>query len=184
VAPASDFVHSDAGLLREIAGGSGTGAEAELCRRYQRRVYLYGLRHLGDADSAWDLTQDVLGLLLEKTRRGEVREPSRLSSFVLGSCRLLTANRARAEMRRKRLLARFCDPLEPSLDPPPDRGDLERVVRCLSMLPERERSVLHLSFWGELESSAIAAELGTSAGHVRVLRHRALARLHARVRRG
>jgi RNA polymerase sigma-70 factor (ECF subfamily) len=171
-------------LLREIAAAPGSDAEAELCRRYQRRVYLYGLRHLGDADSAWDLTQDVLGLLLEKTRRGEVREPSRLSSFVLGSCRLLTANRARAELRRKRLLARYSEPSDATVDPPADRRDLELLGRCFSTLPERERCVLRLSFWAELESSAIAAELGTSAGHVRVLRHRALARLHARVRGG
>jgi RNA polymerase sigma-70 factor (ECF subfamily) len=175
------IARSDARLLREIAADCDPRAEQELCRRYQLRVYRYGLRHLGDADSAWDLTQDVLGLLLEKTRQGEVREPSRLGSFVMGSCRFLTANRTRAEKRRKWLLARYPDPVEPTVDPVTDGRDLERLARFWSTLPERERRVLWLSFWAELEASAIASELGTNPGHVRVLRHRALARLQARV---
>ncbi len=174
----------DAGLLREIAAARDRSAEDALCRRYLSRVYRYGLRHLRDADSAWDLTQDVLGLLLEKTRRGEVCEPSRLSSFVMGSCRWLTRNRTRAEKRRRRLLARYADPSEPTVEPRTHGRDLAWVARSWSTLPERERRVLWLSFWAELESSAIASELGTTPGHVRVLRHRALTRLQAQVRGG
>jgi RNA polymerase sigma-70 factor (ECF subfamily) len=136
---------------------------------------------LGDVDSAWDLTQDVLGLLLEKSRRGEVRDPSRLSSFVMGSCRLLTVNRTRAEKRRRCLLARYLDPEFGLEEHPADRHDLEWATRCLAALSDRERVVLHLSFWADLEASAIAAELGTTAGHVRVLRHRALTRLQGQI---
>jgi RNA polymerase sigma-70 factor (ECF subfamily) len=82
------------------------------------------------------------------------------------------------------LLAQYVDPSEASVDPVTDGGDFEWMARSWSALPERERKVLWLSFWAELEASAIASELGTSAGHVRVLRHRALARLQAQVRIG
>jgi RNA polymerase sigma-70 factor (ECF subfamily) len=44
-------------------------------------------------------------------------------------------------------------------------------------LAERERAVVVLSFYSERGSDDIAAELGLSAGNVRVVRHRALARL-------
>jgi hypothetical protein len=35
---------------------------------------------------AADLIQDVLLVTLQKPRAGEVREPQRLASFILGTC--------------------------------------------------------------------------------------------------
>src|SRR6476659_106253 len=95
---------ADAELIAAILRGrEREAAEAELCRRYQRRIYLYGLRHLRDAAAAADLVQDVLATLLEKARAGAVREPEKLGSFVLGTCRLVVANRTRGEARRTRI---------------------------------------------------------------------------------
>jgi RNA polymerase sigma-70 factor (ECF subfamily) len=55
--------------------------------------------------------------------------------------------------------------------------DLDHLSRCLDRLLERERAVVVLSFYSERGSDEIAAELGLSAGNVRVVRHRALTRL-------
>jgi RNA polymerase sigma-70 factor (ECF subfamily) len=50
-------------------------------------------------------------------------------------------------------------------------------VRCLERLPERERSVLVMSFYEEQAADDVGAALGLSAGNVRVIRHRGIARL-------
>lgn len=170
----------DALLVADIAAGQERArAEAELFRRYQRRVYLYGLKHLRDTAAAADLVQDVIATVIEKARAGEVREAEKLASFVLGTCRMLVVNRARGEARRRKLLAQYADPRQeqaPEL-PAASSGELARVGQCLEALADRDRAVLLLSFYAELDAGKIAAELGLNAGHVRVIRHRALERM-------
>src|SRR5512146_2418020 len=100
---------SDGELARRVVeGGAGApAAEGELCRRLAPRVRLYGLRHLRDPAAADDLVQEVLVLTLERLRAGRVRDPDRLASFVLGTCRLLVRNHRRGRRRRDELLGRF-----------------------------------------------------------------------------
>jgi RNA polymerase sigma-70 factor, ECF subfamily len=175
---------ADARLVAAIAQGDDdrAAAEDELCRRYQRRIYLYGLKHLRDTAAAADLVQDVLTTVVQKARAGEIREPEKFGSFVLGTCRMVSTNRVRGEARRRKILAQYGDPRElprgyaHETEPPP-RGDLERVAGCLGALRDRERAVLLLSFYAELDAAAIGTELGLSAGNVRVVRHRAIEQL-------
>jgi RNA polymerase sigma-70 factor (ECF subfamily) len=55
--------------------------------------------------------------------------------------------------------------------------DPDRLAGCLEALPERERSVIVLSFFSDKPADQVGAELGLTGGNVRVIRHRALARL-------
>ncbi|HTB75380.1 MAG TPA: hypothetical protein VK762_19150, partial [Polyangiaceae bacterium] len=81
---------ADAELVRRIGTGtSDSEAEAELYRRFGRRIRLYGLRHLRSDVMAEDLVQQVLVLAIESLRHHRVREPERLASFILGSCRMV-----------------------------------------------------------------------------------------------
>jgi RNA polymerase sigma-70 factor (ECF subfamily) len=61
--------------------------------------------------------------------------------------------------------------------PEPLALDPDRLARCLQTLPERERSVVLLTFVADKAAGEVGAELGISGGNVRVIRHRALARL-------
>jgi RNA polymerase sigma-70 factor (ECF subfamily) len=169
---------SDSELARRLAGGD-SSVEGELYRRLAPRVRLYGLRHLRDPAAADDLVQDALLMAFKMLRTGKVREPERFVSFVLGSCRRIVADLRRGAARRQRLLERFGPELAPAAicDAPP--VDLDRLARCLERLPERERSVVVLSFYAEAGSEQIGVELGLSSGNVRVVRHRALVRLRA-----
>ncbi len=171
---------SDAALAACVSKGRGGDreAEAELCRRFALRIRLYGLRHLGDAAGAADLIQDVLVLVLERLRRGALREPERLGSFVLGTCRLAVQDRRRGAARREALLGRFGDQLAPA-DAALPALDVERLDRCMDGLPPRERAVLQLTFYAERSGEEIARELDTTAGNVRVVRHRAVVHLRA-----
>ena len=171
----------DADLARRIAQASPEtdhDAEAELYRRLAPRVRLYGLRHLRDEAGAADLMQQVMLLLIERLRAGALREPEQLVSFVFGMCRQVVLDLRRGNDRRERLLQTYGDALLPPETPPPD-PDNGRLAYCLERLPERERTVLMLSFYDDLPAEALARELKLTAANVRVIRHRGLERLRA-----
>jgi len=172
----------DAELVRRIAAGPDAGqrdAEEELCRRLGRRVRLYGLRHLHDQSAAADLTQQVLLITLEALRDGRLREPEKLVSFVLWMCRMVVLEIRRGSARRERLLELYRGdvPFANPFSSPP--LDLEQLGRCLGGLGERERSVIVMTFYDEKSGDEVAGFLGVSSANVRVIRHRALARLRS-----
>ena len=167
---------NDAELVREIGAGD-RQAEAELCRRMAPRIRLYGLRHLRDTHASEDLTQQVLITTLEALREGRLREPEKLASFVLGTCRMTVLNLRRGAQRKQRLLEQFgADLLGPvqSLMP---RLDHDRLTRCVQSLKERERAVVVMTFYDEQTGADVAGFLGVSEANVRVIRHRAINQL-------
>jgi len=171
---------SDGDLARAVTAGMAGGAdaaEAELYRRFAPRVRLYGLRHLRNEDAAADLAQHVLLMTIEKLRQGAVRASDGIASFILGTSRTVVIDLKRRERRREALRDTFLS-REAFAPPEPDtRLDLDQLELCLSQLPDRERSVVFLTFYGDRPAAAVAREIGVSEGNVRVIRHRALARL-------
>jgi RNA polymerase sigma-70 factor (ECF subfamily) len=170
----------DEALARRIAGGtsgSTDAEEAELYRRFAPRVRLYGRRHLRNDAAADDLAQDVLLLTIERLRAGDVRRPEEIGSFILGASRMMAQAGRRVAQRRERLIARFMDTAHETSSSPIAALDAPRVAACLRALAERERLVVLLTFYADREAPRIAEDLGVSPGAVRVIRHRAMARL-------
>jgi RNA polymerase sigma-70 factor (ECF subfamily) len=160
-----------AGIARE--------AESQLYRLLAPRVRRYGLRHLRDDHAAADLMQHVMALTIEQLRAGALREPQRVVSWVFGTCRRVVMQMRRGERRREVLLEQHGQLLSIADIAVAPRLDHERVARCLERLPERERSVLVMSFYDERPSEDVAASLGLSAGNVRVIRHRGITKLRS-----
>jgi RNA polymerase sigma-70 factor (ECF subfamily) len=166
---------TDGELARRVASGSGDpAAEAELCKRFARRAFLYGVKHLHDEAVAHDLAQEVLLTVLGALRAGRVEEPDRLASFVLGTCRLVASGWQRRERRRQDLSLRL--PIESHVEPASDVTP-ERLHGCMERLAAREQRVLIMSFHEDRSAEEIGSVLGLTAGNVRVLRHRLLAAL-------
>ena len=163
--------------IAQAPPGGAPQAEAELYRLLAPRVRRYGLRHLRDAHAAADLMQHVLTFTLEQLRSGAVREPERVLSFVLGTCRMTVADHRRSENRRNELLERYAGSLPQADIHIAPRLDHQRVAECLERLVARERSVLVLTFYDEQPSEAVGEQLGLSPGNVRVIRHRGLDKL-------
>jgi RNA polymerase sigma-70 factor (ECF subfamily) len=83
----------------------------------------------------------------------------------------------RGTRRREALMEAWGDRTEAYEAPEPLVLDPDRLTGCLEALPERERSVVAASFFADKQADEVGAELGLSGGNVRVIRHRALARL-------
>jgi RNA polymerase sigma-70 factor (ECF subfamily) len=180
VRPSDLPVSEDAALARRIAAASSRGdpdAEAALCRRFAPRIRLFGLKRLRSEAAAGDLVQDVLVLALQKLRAGAVAEPERIASFVLGIARQMIIDARRNAGRRERLLDAFALDLEPANEEPGDAPDAARLGDCLQALPERERSVLVMTFYDDCGAELLSSRLGISPSNVRVIRHRGLKHL-------
>jgi RNA polymerase sigma-70 factor (ECF subfamily) len=171
----------DADLARRIAGaerGSVEDEEAELYRRYARRVYHYGLRHLRAEDRAFDLVQEVFVVTIEKLRSGAVREPERIGSFILGVARMVSRSAGRLAAREQTAndIGEFVFEVGPTTSDPIAR---DHLARCLEALPERHRSIVLLTYFAEQSTGDIATSLGLSGNNVRVIRHRSIAQLRS-----
>jgi len=64
-------------------------AEDELFRTFEGRVRAYGVVNSGDLYLAEELVQEVLWAVIRALRKGQVRQPDQLSSFVFGTARNL-----------------------------------------------------------------------------------------------
>ncbi len=175
---------TDADLVRRAAvrDDGWRAVETELCRRFARRVRLYGLRHLRDGDRARDLVQAVLLALVEAVRAERIEEPEHLDRFVLGACRNVVAR-----MRDGASRAIPFDPAEMEVAgamPTFERLDTPGLLRCMLKLDLRSQVVVQMCFHDDASAEEIGAHLGTSAGNVRVLRHRAIAQLRSCLDRG
>jgi RNA polymerase sigma-70 factor, ECF subfamily len=167
----------DLARLASTPGEAGAAeAEAEICRRFARRVRLFGLRHLRQPHAADDLVQRVLLLTLQKLRAGAVREPDRIGSFVLGVARTLVHESHRSRRPETELDEQAVTlPALPPADPDPFAA--MSLARCLDALAARERSIVVQTYYGEAGSAEIARSMAIAEGHVRVIRHRAIGRL-------
>lgn len=166
---------ADAELVLRISSTEGAReAEAELCRRFAPRVRLYGLKHLGSADRAADLVQAVLLALLEGARAGRIDHAEHVDRFVLGTCRNTALRMRERDAKLEPTEATELEQHAGAVEPGFERVDVPLLLRCLRKLDDRARTVVLMSFQAERATEEIAQLLATSAGNVRVLRHRAL----------
>jgi RNA polymerase sigma-70 factor (ECF subfamily) len=166
-------------LVRQVGSGGANARNAEttLCRRFAPRIRLYGLRHLRDEDGARDLVQTVLLGMLEATRAGRVKEPDRFERFVLGMCRNVVLRMRERGTRTQPVPDERLAEIVAEVAEAAELLDKNVLVRCFDALDVRAKKVLMLSFQDERSAEEIAAQLATTAGNVRVVRHRALTAL-------
>jgi RNA polymerase sigma-70 factor (ECF subfamily) len=177
---ASDRGHDDpledAALARRVLEGD-SAAESALCRRLLPRALAWGLKHVRDEAAAQDLAQQATITLLEALRAGRVEQPERVGAFFLGVCKRTLLGWRSGDRGRQDLLLRFGPALGGVAEIRDTAVDRVKLGGCFDRLAPRARTVLALSFFAERSADEIAAELATSTGNVRVLRHRALEQL-------
>jgi RNA polymerase sigma-70 factor, ECF subfamily len=163
-------------------GAPGFPAEVEVCQAFAPRLRAIALRHLRDRSASEDVVQDVLVSVVVALREGRIQAPESLPAYVLSACRRRIADLQRTNARRVALRSELgALDLEQAVAPPALKTDIdmERLVAAFGPLSGRERQVLSETYSGERSAEEIARAIGTTATHVRVLRHRALAKMRA-----
>lgn len=165
-------------LVSRIRAGD-RQAEAELVERYSRGVMIIIRREVSDTVAAEDLHQEGFRIVLEKIRRGDVREPERLSGFVCGVARNLVIDHFRRAARRENNAE-----IEEAVSiphPAPDqlqellrkeKADLVRQV-LKGMSNERDIQALYRFYIADDDKEQICADLGLTSLHFNRVLHRA-----------
>jgi RNA polymerase sigma-70 factor (sigma-E family) len=131
----------------------------------------------GDRHRAEDLVQDTLERVCLNWRR--VRKAEQPDAYV----RKMLVNQHLSWWRRKRNREVVVSAVTetPVPDPSSAVDDRDQVWKLLSGLPNRQRAVLALRFYADLDDAGIAEILGCSTGTVRSHASRALALLRERL---
>jgi RNA polymerase sigma-70 factor, ECF subfamily len=149
--------------------------ETELYARYVHVARAYFVRHGARDDE--DLAHEAVLIALQALRDGRMRERERIGGFLLGVCRNLVRDRARRDARAERAFERVQASTSMSTPARLDGVDAFKLWRCVNALSARARDVVLRTWVDDDDADTIAHAHATSAGNVRVLRHRALAAL-------
>ena len=166
---------TDGELIQRVADRD-AGAFESLYRRYARPVFGLALRRLGDRMRAEDAVQETFAALWRSARtyRPE-RGPGAPWLYAV-------ARNAIVDRARNRTDAPAEIPDTASLDlGPAERAEASfvswRVHRALEGLPQSERDVIELAYWGGLSQSEVADFLGIPLGTVKTRTRSGLGRL-------
>jgi RNA polymerase sigma-70 factor (ECF subfamily) len=174
--PRVDHAELTDGNLIELVGDGDQDAFEELYRRYTRPVLALALRRLGDRGRAEDALQEAFAAIW---RSASSYDPQRGRG---GAWLYTVARNAIVDGARKRPEPPIEAPEKPSPEGGPDeRAEASwlawRVHSAIEALPDHERPVIELAYWGGLSQSEISAFLDVPLGTVKTRTRSALARL-------
>jgi RNA polymerase sigma-70 factor (ECF subfamily) len=176
--PADQAVWEDTRLAEAMARGD-PDAEREFALRYLPRIRAMLRARLRDSDLAADLVQDVMIESICALRRGQLREPSKLTAFVLAIARNVLYSHFGDAKRRPESLE-FPDDL-PDLKSFSEDLEVEQrrvlAMNAIARLDPSDKIILHLTLVEGLKPGVIAERLGLSPDVVRQRKVRATRRV-------
>lgn len=169
-------------LVTRILSGDRSAEEA-LVRHYFRGVRALLKHGTRTTDDAEDLCQDTFLTVISKIRRGDLRDPAKLSAFVHGVARNLALAQYRAEsmdrpagdvMALERIAAEMPGPFEIASQ---EQATALLRVAIESLPVERDRTLMKRHFFAEASVEQLCKELATDRVQFSRIKHRATRRL-------
>ena len=182
---------SDEDLLARFCGGQ-TEAFGVLLRRYERELYGYLRRYLGDSDLAEDVFQNTFLQLYVKSGQYEIGRPVRPWLYTIATHQAIDALRRNGRhqavslnQNQKELpdgeIRSLLELLETRGPGPLDMAQgeerRERVRASVDQLPDFLRQVVILAYYQGLKYREVADILEIPVGTVKSRLHAALAKL-------
>jgi len=177
----------DRALVTRMAAGD-ERALGELYDRHATMTYALAYAVVGERADAEEVVADAFG---QAWRTAATFDPARgrVAAWLSAITRTRALDLVRARGRRIRMLAKaailddggLAAPVTPPAEAPDrhaERGEARRlVVRALAELPEPQRRVIELAYFGGLSQTEIAAELQEPLGTVKTRIRTALEKL-------
>lgn len=171
---------SSAAALEPDTLGLPWPGEAEVCVSFAPRIRALALRHLKDRSLADDIVQEVLAAVVVALRERRIESPTHVAPYVLSAARRRVSDAARTDYRRSAIGPQLEASVEQRAAGPDQRYlEMEHLVRAMAPLSGRERQIMNETLTCGRTADEIAALVGTTPANIRVLRHRALAKMRA-----
>jgi len=159
-------------------------ALSALYDHYFPRVYRYVSSRLASAEDAEDVTTEIFLRIIENLRSFTWRGLP-FAAWVFRIAR----NEIVSHVRRQKVRSATAQLTESIQDPSPDHVDelvtaftIQAVREATALLPEAQRQVITLRFSAGLSVAETAQALGKTENNVKVLQHKAIAKLQGMVR--
>ncbi len=176
--------NNDGELIHRILDGDDT-AFSQLVERYQKQVHALAWRKIGDFHIAEEITQDTFLKAYQKL--ATLRKPTHFAGWIY----VIATRCCQAWLRKKRIHTESLEEIDnEELEPEAysryiaEEGekitvDAQRqiVKKLLATLPESERTVITLHYFGEMTCEKISEFLGVSANTIKSRLRRARNRL-------
>jgi RNA polymerase sigma-70 factor, ECF subfamily len=164
-------------LVDGLLAGNDDAVRA-LYARFARPIFTLGLRLLGSAEAAEELTQDVFLTAWRKAARFDASR-GRLSTWLMTIAHNLAVDRLRRETGVTRPHLVLVDEVPEVAGPGEDVPLIERdaAVRALSSLSDAERRLLARTYFGGMTAREIAEADGIPLGTVKTRLRTALIKL-------
>lgn len=181
--PAEPATLPDAQDERDLVDRARQGdldALSAIYERYVTRIYRYVLTHVGSQAEAEDITQDVFLRVAEAIGRFEWRDVE-FSAWVFRIAKnQLISHHRRGATRQGSVSTEEVDVED--VRPGPEHVvehtmTVREVYEACAGLPQSQREVIALRFGSGLSVKETAETLGKSENNVKVLQHKAIARL-------
>jgi RNA polymerase sigma-70 factor (ECF subfamily) len=179
---------SDEELLLALQGGR-RDVFGTLIRRYERELYSYLWRYLGDAELAADVFQNTCVAIFRKIRHYDTSRSAKPWIYTIATNQAIDASRQRARRRDQVLSQDHTDDGSPSFfEAIPQAGpgpndqvvlteQQQRIREALTDLNESQRQVIVLTYFQGLKYQEAAEVLGVPLGTVKSRLNAAMTRL-------
>jgi len=166
-------------LLVDAARAGDEAALSELYSLYFPRVYRYILARTGNTYDAEDLAEEVFMQMLNAIERFQWRQVP-FSAWLFRIAHNAVISQRRKDGARCRP-APLSDDLSVNSQGPEElvenRMALNEIMQAAQGLPEAQRQVISLRFAAGLSVAETARLMGKGEGNVKVIQHKALAKL-------
>ena len=160
-----------AGLAERILTGD-RAAEDNLLRHFTPRIYALLCARTRDREASRDLLHDTLLALIGALRNGQLREPEKLTAFILGIARNTAHSFIRSGLRRREEPLEV-EPVLPASDSTEENERQRHLEQALAGLDPTDREILRLTLVEGFKPGVIAKALGMSSDVVRQRKTRA-----------
>lgn len=165
----------DAAYVSRLAAGD-LQTETHFVRYFSELLLIKLRRTLRSSQGMEDVRQETFLRVFRALRTSGVASPERLGAFVNGVCNNVLSEYYRAAARSMQMVSDSTESRSPQPDPEQQLQSTERrlrVAQVLQALPPRDRRILRLVFFEDLDKDEVCRICNVDRGYLRVLLHRA-----------
>jgi RNA polymerase sigma-70 factor, ECF subfamily len=178
-----DAAVPDRELVKAVLEQRDVKAFETLVRRYQKPLYGFIRRQVGEKDGADDLFQQTVFRLYD--RLGNLQNPDGFRAWAFGVAANVCRYEGRSQLVRKSAETKAAEPgwtQQPTPEDTAQAGQLrQKLERAIAELPPVQREVFVLYSFTRMQYDEIAAALGVPVGTVKSRMNSALTQLRGQL---